>query len=708
MSAEAEDWKELFEKALERHKQNALAQAEPLYRRVLDAQPRCADAYYLLGAIAFETKRFDYAIECIETALRYNASQPSWFVGLAKAYRVKNDFQQAQATLHRCLQIDPGYADALIDLGEILAAQGQYSESLNFCKKALAKRPDDVSLLNQLGVVYRILRKKQQSIEMYKRALQIESDNFWVLCNLAMAYFQFGELGKARTIMNRALESRPNDIDALSRLANIVKELGSIDEEIDCYRKILTHEPRHSGALTGLFNCLQAECRWDELTQLGSLLDASTDELLKRSDITQETPFLSLRRNQNSKRNLEVARCWSEKIVAHKQAGSMTLAREPRTVQKTRLKIGYLSGCYGDNPVAHLIRRLFQAHNRDKFHCTMYSYDRNEASPYFNEMRAQADSFVSLLGLDDFTAAKVIAGDEVDILVDLMGHSKGNRFEILSLRPAPIQVSYLGFPGSTGASCLDYILTDEHLTPSTEQPYYTEAFAYLPDCYQINDGQLQASTTVTKRGDWGLPPEGVVFCSFNGLYKIDESLFSCWMNILKRVQGSVLWLFSDSARAETVLKQQAVVKGVDPNRLIFAQRVALGRHLERLRHASLALDTLSYNGGITTSHTLWAGVPLLTVPGRHYASRMSYSILSALDMNSLIVGSLEEYEERAVSLTTNLNDLDSVCQTLLGQIASSSLYNTKRICRHIEEAYKMMHERHASGQRPATLRVASF
>ena len=333
-----------------------------------------------------------------------------------------------------------------------------------------------------------------------------------------------------------------------------------------------------------------------------------------------------------------------------------------RRTSKTKIVIGYLSNDFRNHATAHLMLSLFGLHNRDEFEIFCYSYGKDDGSYYRARIQHDCDKFVDISTLSYEAAARCIYEDQVDILVDLKGYTRGNRFDICALRPAPIQVSYLGFPGTTGADFIDYIITDKIVTPKDHNPYYSEKFVYMPHCYQVNDNTQSISNKNWTKVDFGLPESCFVFCSFNQPYKIDPVLFGIWMRILRQVPEAVLWLIVENKIAEDNLRREAEARGVQSERLIFAKRLPKDEHLSRLKFADLALDTRIYNGHTTTSDALWAGVPVITLQGSHFASRVSSSILSAIGIPDLITYSLEEYEALAIRLAHNPAELKEIRQ----------------------------------------------
>jgi protein O-GlcNAc transferase len=434
-------------------------------------------------------------------------------------------------------------------------------------------------------------------------------------------------------------------------------------------------------------------------------LDQQTETELKASRRTSETPFQNITRHGNPALNLAVAKSWSDEISRPISNAGIKFTFDALERKKQKITIGYLSNNYGDHPVSHLMQYMFGLHDRKDFNIFCYSYGKDDGSQYRKTIAQQCDKFVDLFDLSYLDSARCIYEDQVDILVDLVGHTENNRMGISAYRPAPVQVSYLGFLGSTGADFMDYIITDRIVTPDEHARYYTEKLIYMPHTYQVNNNLVSNSENQIKKSDFNLPENSFVLCSFNKPYKIEPQIFDTWMKILKKTDDSILWLYNGGAIAEKNLKDDAKASGVDPDRLIFASMMPLENHLERLKLADLALDTRIYNGGATTSNALWAGIPVITMLGGHFVSRMTASSLDAVGLPEFITHSLEEYETLAVRLAKNPEELSKIKRRLKKNLLKSSLFDTQGFVTDLETAYRQIWEIYLSNQKPRQIVV---
>lgn len=450
---------------------------------------------------------------------------------------------------------------------------------------------------------------------------------------------------------------------------------------------------------------------WEDYERRIAAIRQWTEASLARGAGSPLLPFRALFLPLSPALRLSIARReaqWIAGTVAESTAAGETRATIIATQESAGLKIGYVSADFREHPTAHLMCSLFACHDRRCVETYIYSLRGDDGSAYYRQIRDDSDRFVDLSNMDNAAAVQRIRADKIDILVDLMAHTNYARPEIFALRPAPLQVNWLGFPGSSGADYMDYLLADPVVLPPDQAAFCTEQPVWLPECYQVNDRWQNIAETGVRRADQGLPEQGLVFCSFNQLQKLDPLMFSVWMRILRQTPDSVLWLHTHSEEAPERLRAEALRQGIAGERLIFAERLPKARHLERHRLADLFLDTRIYNAHTTASDALWAGVPVLTCLGEAFPARVAASLLQAIGLPELITHSLEEYESLAVRLATRPAELAGLRAKLANQRLQTPLFDTERFARHLECAYALMWERHTRGLPPAPLAVPAL
>ncbi|MDM8523367.1 tetratricopeptide repeat protein [Desulfococcaceae bacterium HSG8] len=656
-----------MKKAIQYHQSGESRKAEEIYRKILEINPNHADALHLSGVAAHQSGKKEIGAELIRKAIRNDPGKACYYNSLGITFQDQGKLDQAVASYHKALEINPNFVEAYGNIGFSLQDMGKQNEAIAFYQKALQVRPGDAVIHNDMGTALQDLGRVDEAAACYRKALEIT----------------------------------PNYPEAYNNLGNACKDQKNLDESVLCYKKALELKPDYTKAYTCLIRQLQQTCAWQELGEYLPKLDALTKGELESRAKTSESPFMNLARSTDLAYNLTVAKSWSDDAARLMSGHNFNFSFDNRSSGHKKITVGYLSGDFRNHAVSHLMLGLFGLHNRDDFNIFCYSYGKDDRSDYRKRIMQDCDQFVDLSSTSHAESARRIYDDQVDILVELTGHTKDCRLGICAPHPAPIQVIYLGFPGTSGADFLDYIITDSIITPEAHSPYYTEKFAYMPHCFQVNDNTQPISDTAWTKSDFGLPGDSFVFCSFNHGYKIESVMFDVWMKILRQVPGSILWLPKKSETGEKNLRQEAGAGNVNPERLFFAERLPTKEeYLARIKLADLALDTRLYNGHTTTSDALWAGVPVITLQGNHYASRVASSVLTAVGLPELVTYTPEEYESLAVRLANAPDELRAIRMKLEKNRLTEPLFDTQKFTRNLEKVYKQMWEIFLSGEKP--------
>jgi protein O-GlcNAc transferase len=616
------------------------------------------------------------------------------------------NLQQAEDILKKILRRLPNDAGVLFFLGVICAQLEKYDLAIQHITKSLQLDPNNAEAHLALAMAFQHKGLTDKAIIHYQKAINLDPNNAEAYNSFGLALRATGELEGAITCFQKALQLNPNIAHAYVDLGAAFLEKGYLDETVlALFKKALQINPDLADVSQFTYQLHQRTCAWQELVAMEAKLDGQTRKALDAGTKPAELPFYSIIRHADLSVNFAIAKSWSRDIAETMSELKIHFSFAGRRMDKTKSVIGYLSSDFGNHATAHLMLSLFGLHNRDEFEIFCYSYGKDDGSHYRAQIQHDCDKFVDISRLSDDAAAGCIYEDKVDILVDLKGYTLDNRIAICALRPAPIQVNYLGFPGTTGADFFDYIITDKIVTPKNHSPYYSEKFVYMPHCYQVNDHTQPISNKNLRKMDFGLPENSFLFCSFNDPYKIDLVIFDVWMKILRQVPEGVLWLIFESKIAEDNLRREAEARGVQSERLFFAGKLPKDEHLARLIFADLALDTRIVNGHTTTSDALWAGVPVMTLQGGHFASRVSSSILTALGVPELITYTIEEYERLAVRLAHNPVELQETRQRIEKNRLVAPLFDTPRFVRNLETAYKTMWEIFKQGELPRQIEV---
>ncbi len=736
---------EVLAAAVGHHQAGRLPAAEEMYRRVLVAEPHNADALHLLGVIAHQVNQHDAAAEYVLQALSHAPNQADYYNTLGNARRgqgrldeaidayqqalrvqpalveahynlgnshlLKKAPEAAEACFRRVLELAPGHVEAHVELGNARQKQGSLDDALACFRRALNLKPDCLAAQQYLGSVLAKMGRLDDALAALSRALVLEPANAITLGNLGNVYSRKADFAAAIACYHLAIQCRPDFISAHYGLGNALYLQNRVTESIDSFQRVLELQPDHIGAMCNLVMQRLSNCDWRDVPALSQqILDVAqspqgtSGNVLSMSISSLVAFYLPVK--FTAELHLKIARHRATLV-----ARSVEKQQEPRPWQnpavpkaKPKLTIGYLSADFRVHAVAFLVAELFEQHDRSRFQTIAYSYGENDGSPMRKRLEQGVDQFVDIRSWSHADAARRIAADNVDILVDLTGYTRDGRTEIPALRPAPIQVNFLGFPGTMGASFIDYILVDKFVVPSDQQPFYAEKLVHLPGSYQVNDSRREVAPTPT-RAQCGLPESGFVFCSFNNNFKITLDIFEIWMRMLQAVPGSVLWLYEGNSVVAGNLRREAAAAGVEASRLVFARPLPNAKHLARQKLADLFLDTFPYTSHTVASDALWAGCPLITIAGDTFASRVAGSLLTTLGLPELVTRSHAEYEQLALHLALNPARLSDLRTRLDVARTTSSLFNAEHFARKIERAYARMWEIYAAGEQPRAFRV---
>src|SRR6266508_4531411 len=670
-----------IEQARALHGQGRLAEAEALYQSILVKEPSQFDALHLLALLKYQQGDATAAHPLISRAV---AARPQSTEALSVLLAVLLAIErpaEALAASDRILSINPRDVDTLYNRAVLLTQLGRFEDALAGYDQALALRDNDVAaLFNRANVLAQLRR--------YDKALAIRPDFVTALNNRANILKQLHRHPEALACYERALAVDPANFDALYNRGNTLVRLNRHAEGLAELERAQTIRPGDGEVLNALMMSYLQTCHWSKAS---GLLDPLKDHLRDGVD-----PLTLLALDTTHDEQLVCAKSESERTTA---AVSKRFAVRD-TKHAGKLRIAYLSADFHLHPTAWLAVELFERHDRTRFEVIGISFGPDDGSDMRARLRKSFDQFHDVMTRADGEVAKLLHDLDVDIAVDLKGHTENKRPGILAHRAAPVRVSYLGYPGTMGADFIDYIIADRIVLPFDQQPFYTEAIVHLPDSYQVNDSKRVIASQATSRRDAGLPDDAFVLCCFNNSVKITPAIFDIWMRILGKVEGSVLWLLQTNDLAVANLRREAQARGIHPNRLVFAPKVALADHLARHRLADLVLDTLPYNAHTTTSDALWTGVPVVTCMGSTFPARVAASLLHAVGLPELVTTSLGEYAALALELATDRGRLQAIRRKLEANRLTCPLFDTGRFSRHVEAAFTTMWEIRQRGETP--------
>lgn len=615
------------------------------------------------------------------------------------ALHQKGQFAQAQALYLQVLAVQPQHFDALHLLGATALQTGRPAEAIQWFDQAIAVNSNDAGVYSNRGAALQALQQYQAAIENLDHAIALNPSLADAHSNRGVCLQALKQQVAALESWDRAIALRPQYTDAYYNRGQALLELKRYQEAVNDFDRAISLGAEGVFIYGSRLHAKAHMCDWKNA-------DHQLKDLERRVDRSEKAAngFSSLSLFDSSMLQYKIAKIWAQS----EHPFLPELGTIPEHKASKKIRIGYYSSDFRDHPVAHVIAELFELQDRKRFELIAFSYGPDSDHPVRHRLMRAFDEFIDVRNISDKDVAQLARSKGIDIAVDLNGLTGHNRFGIFSYRAAPVQVCYLGYPGTVGADYMDYLVADKTVIPEKFQPHYSGKIAYLPHCYQVNDRQKIISDRVFTREELGLPPTGFVFCCFNNNYKIRPQTFDSWMRILHQVPGSVLWLAQDNAIAPQNLRKEANARGIDANRLIFAQRVPLVEdYLARNRVADLFIDTLPYNAHSTASDALWAGLPVLTCMGESFASRVAASLLKAIDLPELITTTQANFEAFAVELALNPTKLKGIRQKLERNRLTTPLFDSALFTRHLENAYEQMMQRYYQHLPPEHITVDS-
>ncbi len=720
-----------FQQALSLHQAGQLLEAQTIYSEVLKIQPQHANSLHFLGVIAYQTKNPQLAVDLITQAIAINPKSAAFYSNLGVALMDLKSLDQALDSYEKAIAINSTNPDFHYNRGNILAELKKLDLAIISYERAIELNPNNAGYYYNRGNVFKENKQLDLAIRDYEKAIELNPDHeiYYAYANILL---ELKKLDLAIASYQRAIQLKPDYAEAYSNLGNVFVDLEDSKTAIDHYEKAVFLKPDYSEgyhnlatalvnnqqidlAISNYYKVLQLKtnfqylageiffakskiCDWNSYDEEKSILEKEIKEGKK-----VVAPFHSLSLVDSP----ELQRRASEIYVQQ-----YDIDHAPEEISKRernkKIRIAYYSADFHHHATAYLMAGLFELHDKSKFELIAISFGPESNDDMRDRISASFDKFIDVRFLTDKEIAELSRELQIDIAIDLKGFTQNTRFGIFAYRCAPIQVSYLGYPGTLAASYMDYIIADKTLIPEDSKKHYSEKIVYLPNSYQVNDSKRKISDRIFTRQELGLPEEGFVFCCLNNNYKISPADFDIWMRILKAVKGSVIWLLEDNKIAAENLRKEAEKRGVESERLIFAKRMLLDEHLARQKMADLFLDTLPYNAHTTCSDALWAGLPVLTLIGKSFASRVAASLLNAIELPELLTQSEQEYEAKAIELAMNPEKIKEIKAKLERKRLAATLFDTKLFAKHIESAYEEMYEKYQGDLTPDHIEITAI
>jgi len=720
----------LLEQATAAFQQGNYPAAEAMLKSVIRVDKNNFPALCILGLIKALKAEYQEAVELLQKAEKINPKDLGVQVNLAKIFMDKGDPDQALKhylnvsrtnpndlqiliqiaicnglmdqnehalrALEKVLKIDPNIPDAWYYSAIGLGKLNRDTEALLAYEKTLALDPNHISAWIGMGVTLIKKEKLENAINCFDRALKINPQDILSYYNKGIIYGKLNRPKSALSCYEKCLELNPQFLNALFNKGAILAGLKDYSSASLCFENLLEMNPDHEYLLGNLIHSRMQLASWDGM-------DILLERLIKsvREDKKVTSPFFALSAFDDPDLHKKVAVSWIENWFPE-----APYTKSAHTQKKEKIKIGYFSPDFRAHPVSYLTAELFELHDRNEFEILAFSLMPTDEEDNLNKRLLEGfDRFINVDTSSGYEIAAMAREIGIDIAIDLGGHTENSKTTIFANRAAPIQVAYLGYPGTIGANYIDYVISDGVVTPQDAIDSFTEKIIFMPNCFQVSDRKRKMSEKIISKKDFGLPDIGFIYCCFNNIYKITPEVFDSWMRILNNVDGSVLWLYAPNLTAAENFKAYAIRRSIDPARLIFGGMLPHPDYLARYKLADIFLDTFPYNAGTTANDALWTGLPLITRIGSSMASRMAASMLTTLEMPELIAESLEAYEAIAIEFGKNPESLRQIKEKLHEKVLSSPLFDTPLFTSNLERAFKQIHARHHLGLPPDHIRL---
>ena len=642
-----------FNKALNYHKNNKISEALSIYLKLYKRKNNDFNLLYLIGTSYAQTKEPKNAIIYFEKALKINENHVATYNNLGGVYFELNRYEDAIKIYQKLLIIDPNYSSARNNLAACFGKIKKHYEAINILQRLLKKEPNNFQAYNNLGNIYAEIKKKRLALINY----------------------------------NKALEINPNFIITYENLGDLYCANKEYENGLKMYQKIFDINPKYSEinapkVIDNIFFTKIRMCDWSNYYDLKSKII----EFIHKEKRTTD-PFI-LNSLIDDPKLIKKASEQYISFINYDLIEPISFNKKP----KKKPKIAYFSGDFKDHAVMHLILDVFKNHNQLKFDYYAFSLLEHKKDDWNKDLNQYFKNIINIQNLSDKEVANLSREMDIDIAIDLSGFTQISRPKIFLNRCAPIQINFLGYPGTMGSKNFDYIIADEVIIPKKQKKNYTESIIYMENCYQPNVKQKNKSKKEFERKDFGLSENTFVFCSFNSNYKITPDIFNCWLEIINKTKNSVLWMLNDNQKVEENLSKYINKSGVEKERIIFTKPMPVEEHLKRISLADLFLDTYPYGAHTTASDAIRMGVPVITIEGEIFSSRVASSILKQVNLNNLVTKNIDQYKNLAINIANSYNDYDIIKKKLMNSIKTTPLFDSYKFTKNLESIYNKLIE----------------
>ena len=663
---------------------NRLEEALVSYDKAISIKLDHAEAYFNRSSVLQELKRFDESLTGYEQAISFKPDYAAAYNNLGNVLKELKRFDESLSSYEQAISIKPDYAEAYFNRGVVLQELNRLEGAIVSYDQAISIRPDYADAYFNRGNALKELKFLKEALVSYDQAISVKSDYVEAYNNRGVVLQELKRFDESLSSYEQAISIKSDYADAYFNSGVVLQEFKRYDEVTAFFNKVLNIKPNYKLLIGQLQHMKMVMCDWENFENQRNLILQKIDA---KEPVIAPFPILAI--VDDPKLHRKVA----ESYVAENHPYKPTLEPVIEKILNKKIRLGYYSADFRSHAVTILIAELIEIHNTEKFELIAFSFGTDIKDEMQNRLSKAFDQFIDVRNKSDQEVAILSRHLGVDIAIDLGGYTKDCRPGIFSYRAAPIQLSYIGYLGTSGSQYMDYLIADKTIVPVDSQNYYSEKIVYLPS-YQVNDRKRKISSRQFSRKDFDLPMNSFIFCCFNNNYKILPATFDGWMKILTTVDNSILFLYAENKWVRSNLINEALKRGISSERLVFGEHLEPDEYLARYKICDLFLDTFPYNAGTTASDALWAGLPVLTMMGESFASRMAASLLTAIDLPELITSSQEQYEALAIELATNPAKLKALKTKLEANRLTAPLFDTPRFTKHLEEAYTKIYERY--------------
>ena len=639
------------------------------FKKAIKINPNNADVYNNLGLTYTDLKKSDQAVLHFKKSINLDKNNPFYYNNLGTAFLESNNLDEAEKNLNKAIRLKTNFFLAYNNLGLIYKKIKKFDKSLEYFNKCIEMNKNFPDVYHNLGQAYQEIGKLDSAILNYEICIEKNPYSVDTINSLAHLFKIKGMYEKSIKLYENSININPNNSEVFNNLGNLKIIKKEFNKASELFKKSYELNNQNSPALASYFFCKMTLCDWsahDEFSKINSKLGIIGAPI---------PPFYSLSMEDNPINQMKRAKNWSNSKFNNKKINSTYFNQ----IRNKKIKIGYFSSDFHDHAIMFLISGHLRSHDTNKFEIFIFSFGNSPKSNLFNNLKKEKNfCFTDISQMSDDDAIQFISAKKLDFAIDLNGFTAKSRTEIFSARIAPVQINYLGYPGTMGSSFIDYIVADKVLIDNENRKNYLEKVIFMPNTYQPNDNQRLISKNKTSKQDHNLPEKSFVICCFNNTYKINKTEFEIWVSILDKIKDSVLWLLDCEDQAKKNLKEFVKKNQINPERLVFAKKINHYQHLERLRHADIFVDTFNYNAHTTCSDALWAGIPVVTKKGKQFASRVASSLLNAVGMGEMICKTKDEYQDLILDLAINRKKIEKLKNKLSINIKSKPLFDTKQ------------------------------